>query len=557
MEIGLSSTRVRSALSSYLGQGGSPAPAISWPPGRCAGRVAAQFVTAAVMRLQRSSKPVSVACTMPVRRLAAALAVVIGLSLAPGSSKALAGVHAAIHVYDVSFLPFPLALDVARGDFNGDGRLDLATSALGMSGSDATVLFGRGDGTFADGELYETDRRPGAIAVGDLDGDGRSDMVLPSEESANSMTLLYGNADSTFDIDAIDLGVRSFSVGVGHFDAGPALDIAAAVPGGVMLLLGENGFDEGIEYSTGGGGYLVGAGDFNGDGRDDVVAYPGPGSITVAVLLSNPDGTLQAPRATPLGYMQSGLAVGRVNADARSDVVLAPSASLALAGVDGTLGAFVPLVAGGVLSATVSAALGDFNADTMTDVALSAPYNAVGEVKLLAGRGDGTFSAPISFAAPDRTAAELLTDLNADGFGDLVITDAQNGRVIVALNAPAVAATPSGLGYGSVIVGNVGAAQTLTITNDGLPPLAINRLALGGAHPGDFRLVADACTGACSPPAPAAPCRSPALRSPAARGRRISRSSATRPRRTWPSMASASCRRRRPPPLTAARRRSG
>ena len=43
----------------------------------------------------------------------------------------------------------------------------------------------------------------------------------------------------------------------------------------------------------------------------------------------------------------------------------------------------------------------------MTDVALSTPYNAFGEVQQLSGRGDGTFSAPISFAAPDRTAAEL------------------------------------------------------------------------------------------------------------------------------------------------------
>jgi len=259
-----------------------------------------------------------------------------------------------------------------------------------------------------------------------------------------------------------------------------------------MLWLGENGFDHGIESSTGGGGYgLVGAGDVDGDGRDDVVTYPRPGGTSVAVLVSNADGTLRAP----LGYMQTGLAVGRVNGDARSDVVLAPSASLALAGPDGALGAFAPLVAGGVLSATVSAALGDFNVDAMTDVAVSAPYTAVGEVKVLAGRGDGTFAAPVSSSAPDRTAAELFTDLNADGFGDLVLTDARNARVIVAINAPAVATTPSGLGYGSVIVGTVGPAKTLTITNDGLPTLAISGLAFGGANAGDFRLVSDACTG--------------------------------------------------------------
>ena len=115
-----------------------------------------------------------------------------------------------------------------------------------------------------------------------------------------------------------------------------------------------------------------------------------------------------------------------------------------------------------------------------------------------------------------------------------MITDAQNGQVVVAINAPAVTTAPSGLGYGSVIVGNVGAAQTLTITNDGLPPLAISRLALGGAHPGDFRLVSDACTGSVLAAGASCAVSVAALRSPAARGRRTSRSSATRPRRTWP-----------------------
>jgi len=83
-----------------------------------------------------------------------------------------------------------------------------------MGSGDATVLFGRGAGTFADGAVFESDLWPGAIAIGDLDGDGRSDVVLPSGPP-NSLTLLYGNADSIFDLDTVDLGVASNSVAGG------------------------------------------------------------------------------------------------------------------------------------------------------------------------------------------------------------------------------------------------------------------------------------------------------------------------------------------------------
>ena len=59
---------------------------------------------------------------------------------------------------------------VAFGDFNGDGKLDLAVA--NQADSTVSVLLGNGDGTFAAGTLYSPGGSPSALAVVDLNGDG-------------------------------------------------------------------------------------------------------------------------------------------------------------------------------------------------------------------------------------------------------------------------------------------------------------------------------------------------------------------------------------------------
>ena len=84
---------------------------------------------------------------------------------------------------------------LVAGDFNGDGRTDLAVANSGSN--DVSVLLGNGDGTFQPQVTYAVGSGPDALVAGDFNGDGRTDLAVANSGS-NDVSVLLGNGDGTF-----------------------------------------------------------------------------------------------------------------------------------------------------------------------------------------------------------------------------------------------------------------------------------------------------------------------------------------------------------------------
>ncbi|HLJ96202.1 MAG TPA: VCBS repeat-containing protein [Gemmataceae bacterium] len=123
----------------------------------------------------------------------------------------------------------PLAFDagitpasVAVGDFNGDGRLDLAVADF--QGDTVSVLLGNGDGTFQPAQYYAAGARPQSVVVGDFNGEGIPDLAVAN---FGDVSVLLGNGDGSFqDARHYRAEVASRSVAVGDFNGDGHLDLA-------------------------------------------------------------------------------------------------------------------------------------------------------------------------------------------------------------------------------------------------------------------------------------------------------------------------------------------
>src|SRR5207237_5072267 len=146
------------------------------------------------------------------------------------------------------------------------------------------------------------------------------------------------------------------------------------------------------DFAVGTSPYSVAMGDFNGDGHLDLAVANG-GSNDVSVLLGNGDGTFRAARNFDAGLGGGPLwvAVGDFNRDGKLDLVVANSSSdsvgVLLGNGDGTFGPALTFPAGG--SQPQSVAVGDFNGDGKPDLAVASYYS--NNVTVLLGKGDGTF----------------------------------------------------------------------------------------------------------------------------------------------------------------------
>ncbi|HEY6765860.1 MAG TPA: VCBS repeat-containing protein [Candidatus Sulfotelmatobacter sp.] len=311
---------------------------------------------------------------------------------------------------------------LAIGDVNNDGNLDVVVSFNSGSNGGLNVLLGNGDGTFQ-AAITNAQVAPVAFVLGDFNGDGKLDIAC--EDQGNGTSLLLGNGDGTFQGPVL---VASFGTGpllAADFNGDHKLDLAivSGIDVAIKLGNGDGTFQAPVFYSLEFNVSVTAltAADFNGDGKLDLVGLVAANASggDLVVLLGNGDGTFKElkPEKNVIGYEVRSIAVGDFNGDGKADLVVSNGASasiqLFLGKGDGTFKPPQSWVGGGG-----PVVITDFNRDGKLDVASLGPLDAV---SILLGQGNGNFAAAKAFAPPPGSASIIAGDFNEDGKADLAL----------------------------------------------------------------------------------------------------------------------------------------
>jgi hypothetical protein len=392
---------------------------------------------------------------------------------------------------DTNISQSPIAVDL-----NGDGKLDVIAGYFNQM----VVLLGKGDGSFQSPQFVDLGGNGNSLlesitSVGDFNGDGKLDVAI-ADAGTNLVSVLLGNGDGTFK-SAINLAVPTGYVVnlvvVGDFNKDGKLDlITGNNPGpltqdenlnpmfSVFLGNGDGSFQSPVNYQVGTFMQTMAVGDLNGDGNLDVIA-------SGLVFLGNGDGTFGSP-ATIANAQLFQMLLADVNGDGKLDLLATDDQSnidVYLGNGDGT---FLPAVSYSTSGdGSLPLTIGDFNADGKLDVAVANGNSQA--ISILYGNGDGTFRAGIAYPSPQGGAGLVNGDFNGDGRLDLFMAPSDSsllGTVLLQGSFPQLSPAPGSLTFAQQAAGTTSAAQNVVLTNSGSATLAISSTTITGVNAGDY-----------------------------------------------------------------------
>jgi hypothetical protein len=400
--------------------------------------------------------------------------------------------------FTLSFTPMSFAFggatnagiyNLALGDLNGDGKLDIA--GADYDGNQVVILLGKGDGTFPtvvdvpvckfhNATTMANADSPFGIAIGDILGDSKLDVVVscdPSDSSAGSFTILTNtgtgsNGVPTFTKTDYSANNSSlYDLRLADVDKNGKLDIVVLdrdQPTGVadpntsyfsVYYQGTGGTFTGTHYSTSYNSFFGGTldiGDFDKDGRTDVVAQLDDGDLRVFInrASATPAGIFTTTRTyVTAGSGTQQVIAGDLDKDSPGDDLITVTSSNTLrvllnpqmAGQPfPDMGVFMPPTLTHPTDVNpLASAIGDFNQDGNPDIAVTCYiYNQtasdVSHVDIFLGDGMGNLAQKVTLPDLNDFSGEAIAaaDLNGDGLTDLVVGDstAQGRNILVLLN---------------------------------------------------------------------------------------------------------------------------
>jgi hypothetical protein len=341
--------------------------------------------------------------------------------------------------------------------------LDIVMVNGRLNADSVSILLGTGTGLFSHppNNNFGTGIEPVSVAVGDFNGDTILDLVtadLGALAIVSTVSILLGTGDGTFGPDTnIPTAGRSVSVVVGDFNNDGNLDLAVAnaASSSVSILLGTGTgtFGPSTEFPSGGlNSVSVAVGYFNNDGNLDLAVANKDHNIavssSVSILLGTGTGTFGPPTNFPSGGEDpASVAVGDFNSDTILDLAVgnqgtnnqtANNVSILLGTGTGTFDPPTSFPSGGITpGGPIYVAVGDFNNDGDLDLAVAngnlLVVNAPNNVSILLGTGTGTFGPPSNISTGSTPTSIAVGDFNNDGDLDLAVANFTSNSVSIFL----------------------------------------------------------------------------------------------------------------------------
>ncbi|WP_198347370.1 FG-GAP repeat domain-containing protein [Nocardia terrae] len=324
-----------------------------------------------------------------------------------------------------SWGPGPAPSGMAAADLDGDGNIDIV--AADFQGDGPILMKGKGDGTFAPGtRVGSVGTGFGAVAIGDLNGDGKPDIAA---QSWTQIVVFLNNGDGTFKKGQTYTTIEGAQqeLFVADVNGDGKADVLSLLPTGVQTWLGngDGTLKTGPVTTIAGTPAAFILGKFHAGGKVDM-AINNDVTQQVEVFFGNGDGSFTRKGASTSGLITEDIRAADFDGDGIDDIVTADSFSfsttLLVSDGQGGFRKTNRLNLSGL--GPDSIAVGDFNHDGHMDAAMSAVLNS--KIVIFTGNGDGTITKTGEYDVTTQPQTPVVADFNKDGKPDIAVAGDAN-----------------------------------------------------------------------------------------------------------------------------------